>query len=168
MFLIVLTLIIIVAFSFIYLYFGIKDNMVSSCVDTEFVKKSLHFVASYIDLQKNYSASGFVSVLVSRQEDGSIGARLECCIFSLEGRSNITFDDINALADKSFHYAYLDSECYSVDSSSVSVSCDISMLPTSNWMPTLNLLKNEIKKLDRDLTVSVGRGAVMVGRKRMD
>ncbi|MBR5460352.1 MAG: hypothetical protein IKV53_05745 [Clostridia bacterium] len=139
--------------------------MVSSCVDTEFVKKSLHFVASYIELQKNYSASGFVSVLVSRQEDGSIGARLECCIFSLEGRSDITFDDINAITDKSFHYAYLDSECYSVDSASVSISCYIPMHPTDDWTSTLKALKNEIKGLDCELTVSVGDGAVMIGKK---
>ena len=164
MFWIVLALILIAIIS-LYLYFSIKDSIVRSEPDTEFVKKALHFVASYIDLQRNYSASGFVSVLVSRREEGSVTARLECCIFSLDGRGDISFDDISALTDKSFHYAYLDSECYSVDSSSVCVSCDIPMLPTSNWVPTLNLLKNEIKKLDRDLTVSVGRGAVMVGKR---
>ncbi len=162
-----IALLIIVIPAIVYLYIVIKRrrSQPQINVDTAFIENALRFVKAYIELEKKHSASGFVSVLVSRRDGGGVGARLECCIFSLGGKSGITFDDIRALVDQEAHYAYLGREYYSVEPTSLSVSCDVAMLPTEDYAPTLNALKNEIKRIGCDLTVSVGKGAVMIGKR---
>lgn len=154
-------------------------------VNTSFVQTTLSFIEGYINLRKAHSVSGWISVLVQNKGDYSINLKLECCINNIDGQRGNECLEMWICADESFakgdwqkigeymkkqfsdselHYAYQEREYYSFEENSAIVSHEVS-LPTiggAKLIPSLKVLKDEVLKLDSELSITIGEGGMMI------